>query len=185
MTTYWLSDFCSLFNSLNINPFKGSDKNFKFNSLTRLIIFITSISAIIFNKLSEEIILSGLISICMTIIIYMISYNSAEMSISKELNSYLKAAPLLESQQEINHRDITKLQEKIINDIDINNENLITTDVIIPNTKLKERAYFLNENENENVMPSNVKPEIIPFNNSGNKKLAYGIIKGLHSKKIL
>ena len=50
MTTYWISDPCSLFNSNNINPFVSDDKNFKFNSLTRLIIVVTLFSSLLFNS---------------------------------------------------------------------------------------------------------------------------------------
>ena len=69
MTTYWLSDFCSLFNSLNINPFSGDDKNFKFNSLTRLIIVVTIVSALLFNSHTSEIFLAGGISLFLSVII--------------------------------------------------------------------------------------------------------------------
>ena len=43
MSTYWLSNFCSLF-SFNINPFYGKDRNERYNALTRLIILVTIIA---------------------------------------------------------------------------------------------------------------------------------------------
>ena len=89
MTTFWLSDICSLLNSININPFKGNDKNFQFNSLTRLIILITLIGAILFQDSSNYILLAGSTSVFLVIVIYMLTYNSSEIySGGKRENRY-------------------------------------------------------------------------------------------------
>lgn len=77
MTTYWLSDFCSLFDSFDINPFSGDDKNQKYNSLTRLIILVTLISAFIFNDEQINILIAGVVSIILSVIIYMFTKNSS------------------------------------------------------------------------------------------------------------
>lgn len=76
MTTYWISDICVLITSLNINPFDGEDKNKKFNALTRLIIAITIIAAIFDKDNYENIILAGGISILLSVLIYLSTYNS-------------------------------------------------------------------------------------------------------------
>jgi hypothetical protein len=77
-TTYWLSNICSLTNSANINPFVGNDKNFKFNSLTRLIIVVTIISLFIPGQDKISIFIAGVISIALTYIIYMTTHSSSE-----------------------------------------------------------------------------------------------------------
>ena len=79
MTTFWLSDFCSLLNSININPFVGEDKNFQFNSLTRLIILLTLLGALLSQESSNQIFLAGAISIFLIVVIYMLTYNSSEL----------------------------------------------------------------------------------------------------------
>ena len=76
MTSYWLSDPCSLKNSMNINPFISNDKNFNFNSLTRLIILVTLLSSILNVEISGQILAAGTISICLTLFIYLTTYNS-------------------------------------------------------------------------------------------------------------
>ena len=76
MTTYWLSDPCSIFNSFNINPFLGKDKNFKYNSLTRLIVLATIILSLTYEKNRIDILIAGGISLILSVIIYLTSYNS-------------------------------------------------------------------------------------------------------------
>jgi len=74
MSTYWLSNFCSLYSSFNINPFYGDDRNEKFNSLTRLIILVTLITFLIYKD--KNILIAGVISIIITVIIYLFTFNS-------------------------------------------------------------------------------------------------------------
>ena len=76
MTTYWISDICVLITSLDINPFNKGDKNKQFNALTRLIIAVTLISAIFQKDDYENIILAGGISILLSVLIYLSSYNT-------------------------------------------------------------------------------------------------------------
>jgi len=156
MTTYWLSDFCSLFNSLNINPFVGTDKNFQFNSLTRLIIFMTFLCAILFQDSSNQIFLGGAISIFLSVVIYMLTYNSSEMStrFTGELKSYI------DSQK-------------------INVENEVTLDYVPRNTKNIKAAMFLEGNK----MPSHVTNEPRNPNDyiSLGKQVTSGTAKQLHS----
>ena len=75
MTSYWFSDRCSLLNSFNINPFTGEDKNYKYNSLTRLIIFTTLLFILLYPKFRIEIFLTGCVSIFLSIIIYINTFN--------------------------------------------------------------------------------------------------------------
>ena len=102
MTTYWFSDFSSLFKSININPFMGQDKNFKYNSLTRLIVLITVISSILFNDNINEILIAGIISLSLSVIIYLSTYNSQETY--KSQDTYISAAKA--------YKDATKIAEE-------------------------------------------------------------------------
>ena len=81
MTSYWLSNFCSLFSSFNIIPFTGNDKNYQYNSLTRLIILVT-ILAYIYTE-DVNVIFSGLVSLTLSVVFYFVTFNtrSAENSI--------------------------------------------------------------------------------------------------------
>lgn len=181
MTTYWLSNFCSLFNSSNINPFSGDDKNFKFNSLTRLIIVVTVVFAILFNSHANEIFLAGCISLFLSVIIYMLTYNSAEMSIelNKELKTYIQAQELIESQQENLKVGLSKMGGETIKDYNVNVENEVTLDYSPPNTQLKKSIYFFEGNK----MPSQVvdtKREPSEYLSMG-KQVPTGTVKQLHS----
>lgn len=181
MTTYWLSDFCSLFNSSNINPFSLEDKNFKFNSLTRLIIVVTAVFAIIFTNNANEIFLAGGISIFLSIIIYMLTYNSAEMSleVDNELKSYEQAESLIESQKEKLNVGLSKAGAITINDYDVNVENQISLDYSPPDTQLKKSIYFFEGDK----MPNQVvetKKDPSQYLSVG-KQVPTGTIKQLHS----
>lgn len=176
MTTYWLSDFCSLFDSLNINPFVGTDKNFQFNSLTRLIIFMTILCAILFQDSSDQIFIGGVISIFLSVIIYMLTYNLSEMStrLTGELKSYIDSKKIIEDQDKN-----LKMGEVVLEDQKINVENEVTLDYVPRNTKNIKAAMFLEENK----MPANVTNE--PRNPkdyiSAGKQVISGTTKQLHS----
>lgn len=136
-STFWLSDICSLTNSMNINPFVSGDRNFKYNSLTRLIILVTIISLFIPNQNKIIIFTAGLISLYLTYIIYMITHSSEKMS--NELNEATTAeATTTPVEQPLDH--------------DINKANLVTLDYTPPNTDLKEGQLFLKPNE----MPASI-----------------------------
>ena len=162
MTTYWLSDFCSLFNSTNINPFEGDDKNFKFNSLTRLIILVTIVCAIVFSSNSNEIFLGGAISIFLSVVIYMLTYNSAEMSLNveKQLKSYADAERIIKEQQDELKIGLSKTGEEIIDDYNANVANEVTLDYVPPNTDLSKQKMFLDGNGMpDNVVKTTVNPK--------------------------
>tara|TARA_B100000287_G_C20671934_1_gene793721 strand:- start:1065 stop:1640 length:576 start_codon:yes stop_codon:yes gene_type:complete len=181
MTTYWLSDFCSLFNSLNINPFIGDDKNFQFNSLTRLIIFITFLCAILFQDSSNQIFLGGAISIFLSVVIYMLTYNSSEMStrFTGELKSYIDSQKLIKDQKEDLKVGLSKMGEVVLEDQKINVENEVTLDYVPPNTKNIKTAMFLEGNK----MPSHVtnEPRDPKDYISLGKQVTPGTAKQLHS----
>ena len=72
MSTYWLSDVCSLFSSFNLSPFSG-DKNERYNALTRLIIILTLIAFLVTQD--ENALIAGMISLILSVIIYIFTYN--------------------------------------------------------------------------------------------------------------
>jgi len=183
MTTYWLSDFCSLFNSANINPFMGEDKNFKFNSLTRLIILVTVLAAVLFMDHKNEILLAGGVSIFMSVIIYMLTYNSAEMSaFVPELKTFVEtrvdnANKVSDPKEQI--REVSKMGARSLHDTAVNVENEVTLSWSPPNTDLKKSSYFLDGNK----MPSVVTKEIRDPKDyiSSGKQVPEGTTKQLHS----
>lgn len=75
MTTYWLSDTCALFKSFNIIPFGNEDLNEDYNSLTRLIILVTVVLAFMRPEDYVNILLTGVISICITVMFYFMNFN--------------------------------------------------------------------------------------------------------------
>lgn len=81
MTSYWLSNFCSLFSSVNIIPFISDDKNYQYNSLTRLIILVTILGYVYTHDIN--VIYAGIVSLTLSVIFYFITFNTpaAENSI--------------------------------------------------------------------------------------------------------
>lgn len=81
MTSYWLSNFCALFASLNVIPFIGEDKNYQYNSLTRLIILVTILGYVYTEDIN--VLFSGLLSLTLSVVFYFLTFNtkSAEHSI--------------------------------------------------------------------------------------------------------
>ena len=114
MTSYWISDICILFNSFEINPFSGTDRNFRYNALTRLIILTTVLSAIFFDNF-KEIGITGLISLLISVLIYFISFN-------KDMN-YEKRGPL-ESTEKNDISNSTNFEKVKLSDEEVNKRNL-------------------------------------------------------------
>lgn len=140
MTSYWLSDFCSLTNSMNINPFADGDKNFQFNSLTRLIIVITIASVIFSKQNKDEIMIGGVISIFLSIIIYMLTYNTGKTSVEFNLkdnnvkNSNVPNKP-------------NKSLKLLLKDVDTNRKNSITLDYSKKDTQKMVKKLFLEKDD--------------------------------------
>ena len=131
MTSYWLSDICSLTNSLNINPFYGDDKNFQYNSLTRLIILITIVSAYFFQNEMISILISGVLSIVISAFIYYLTFNKT-------------GAEKLEN---IDGVHVTEQGSKNLEDTSVNSTNLITLDYVPNYTNKKKHTFMLDGNK--------------------------------------
>tara|TARA_Y100001963_G_C6784405_1_gene451786 strand:+ start:2828 stop:3391 length:564 start_codon:yes stop_codon:yes gene_type:complete len=178
MTTYWLSDFCSLVNSLNINPFTGEDKNFRYNSLTRLIILLTLVGAIYYSKNSVQIFIAGGISIFLSVVIYFLTYNSSELSFIQD-NEYNRDESMEQIKNKIDDLLKSTPPTKSAKDKIVNNENHITLAYTPPDTDKKKHIYFLEGNK----MPSKVVTTQRDSSNylSTGKQTPVGVVKQLRS----
>ena len=85
MTTYWLINIGSIFDSFNINPFSSDMRNENYNSLTRLILLVTLLCILISPDDINSIITAGCISIVVSIIIYLFTNNKGENKINTQL----------------------------------------------------------------------------------------------------
>jgi len=161
MTSYWLSNFCALYSSLNIIPFIGNDKNFQYNSLTRLIILVTIISYIYTQDIN--VILAGISSVTISVVIYFLTFNtkSAENLSEKYLD-----------------KNETPADKIIKDDIVINQQNQITLDYSPPDTDdLRKHIFFLEgDKSKDTIVPVDINPE--DFLTSG-PRVTYGITKSL------
>lgn len=127
MTSYWLSNFCSLFSSLNFIPFTSDDKNYQYNSLTRLIILVTVLGYIYTQDIN--VIYSGLISITLSVLFYFLTFNTPGVENSIENYKLEKETPA----------------DKITASDDLQNQlNQVTLDYTPPDTDdQRKHIYFL------------------------------------------
>jgi hypothetical protein len=161
MTSYWLSNFCALYSSLNIIPFIGNDKNFQYNSLTRLIIFVTIISYIYTQDIN--VILAGIASVTISAIIYFLTFNTK--SVENLSEKYLD-------------KNETSIDKIIKDDNTINQQNQITLDYSPPDTDdLRKHVYFLEgDKSKDTIVPVDINSsDLLP---SG-PRVTYGITKSL------
>ena len=145
MTSYWLSDFCSLTNSFNINPFSGEDKNFQYNSLTRLIILVTVVSAFILPNETVSIIISGILSVVISAFVYFLTFNKTGVENLENLEKLEKTGDIME---------ISEQGSKNMEDSTVNSTNLITLDYVPNDTNKKKHTFMLDGNK----MPDSIKP---------------------------
>jgi len=141
MTTYWFSNICVLFSSLEINPFAGKDKNFKYNALTRLIILVSIITALI-TKDYLEILIACTLSIILSLIIYFISFNKDYL--------YSNADLVLKNMEDKDFKNSSKFEKIKLEDENTNKKNIIisrhTKDL---NTKSLAKVFFIENNDSD------------------------------------
>ncbi len=172
MTSYWLSDICSLTNSANINPFASGDKNFKFNSLTRLIILITLCSYVFLPHDRNQILLAGGISLSLSIIIYMLTHSGGGSDSSKERSDEDKKP---NPKPKETPKETPKEKKS---DHDINVANHVTLDYVPPDTELKKGVYFFDKDKTpQNVVKTDVDPKKLL---STGKQVQSGSVKQHH-----
>ena len=165
MTSYWFSDLCSLTNSFNINPFSSGDRNYRYNSLTRLIIILTIIGLFIPNQDKIMIILAGIVSIFITNAIYMFTHSKTYKAINTPvtpITTELNTANTTNGAAPTTVAAVNNAQ-KASEDLVINQANQNTPNYIPQNTELKKNIYFLEANQ----MPTNVN-SVSPALNSVN-----------------
>jgi hypothetical protein len=155
MTTYWFSNICVLFGSLDINPFVGKDRNFKYNALTRLIILVSIIIGCI-TRDYLEVLIAGLVSIVLSLIIYFISFNKDYL--------YSDADQILTNMENNDFKNSTNLEKIKLEDEKTNKKNTIiskhTKDL---NTKSLANVFFIetpdiNKDETMNSEKYNLQP---------------------------
>lgn len=141
MTSYWLSNFCSLFSSVNIIPFTSDDKNYQYNSLTRLIILVTILGYIYTQDIN--VIYSGLISLTLSVVFYFVTFNTPGVENSIENYKLEKETPT----------------DKITAADDLQNQlNQVSLDHTPPDTDDKRKhIYFLDGDQSK----SKITQEII------------------------
>lgn len=161
MTSYWLSNFCSLFSSVNVIPFTSDDKNYQYNSLTRLIILVTVLGYICTQD--ENVIYSGLISITLSVIFYFLTFNTP--SVENSIESY-------KLENETPADKITATDELQ------NQMNQVSLDYTPPDTDDKRKhIYFLDGDQSK----SKITQETIDTANflPSGPKVMYSITKGM------
>lgn len=96
MTAYWISNLCELFDLSDglyaFWPLKDN-KNDSFNSLTRLIILVSFLSALLMSDNYETYMLAGVVSILFSVIIYYLTFNGAKSSTETYLFSEHSTLP--------------------------------------------------------------------------------------------
>lgn len=162
MTSYWLSNFCTLFSSVNVIPFVGEDKNYQYNSLTRLIILVTILGYIYTDDIS--IIFSGLISLTLSVVFYFSTFNTK--SVENSTDTYK-----LEKKTDA---------DKIVKKDEVQNQtNQITLNYSPPDTDdMRKHLYFLDgDTSKSKIEDLNIDPS--DFTYSG-PKVMHGVTKSLN-----
>ena len=162
MTTYWFSNICVLFSSLDINPFSGKDKNFRYNALTRLIILVSIISGCI-TKNYLEILIACIVSIVLSLIIYFISFNKDYL--------YSDSDQILTNMENNDFKNSSNLEKIKLEDEKTNKKNIIISRITRDlNTKSLANSFFIETSDA-------LKDEIInleKYNSNPAKKLVLG-----------
>ena len=127
MTSYWLSNICTLFSSFNILPYTGNDKNYQYNSLTRLIILVTILAYIYTEDIN--ILFSGFISLTLSVVFYFVTFNTRSVENSIENYKIEQKTPA----------------DKIIEKDNLQNQiNQISLNYSPPDTdEMRKHIYFL------------------------------------------
>jgi len=174
MTSYWLSDICVLFHSLDVNPFSGPDKNFRYNALTRLIILVTAVSTIFFSNY-KEILLAGISSLTLSVVIYFLSFNK-DMSYNKNFNKILES---IEKEEFEKADDLEKI--KLLDQLSNKKSMANITYKKGVDTDNLSKIFFI-ENGKSNNKEENINDEKYnkaPINNYVGGKVSNDVVKSL------
>ena len=150
MTSYWLSNYCSLFSSFNIIPFIGADKNYQYNSLTRLIILGTLLGYLYTQEIS--VIYSGIISVLITVVLYFLTFNTPSTETSIENPSIENKTPA----------------DKLTESDDLKNQlNQVSLDYTPPDTDDKRKHIYFLDGDQSSSKITNVDIDSSEFLPSG------------------
>jgi len=174
MTSYWFSDLCALFNSISINPFYGTDKNYQYNSLTRLIIVATIIAAINYPKDGPIILGSGMFSILLSVCVYFLTLNSKSAIESRTIQDLPTDFSNVEDKG-----GLTNHGKDLLKDYDTNTKNSFLINRPVKNTDNIKHRFILDGDKT----PKNItNEEIIQTpNNIFAKQIMTGTIKQLNT----
>lgn len=174
MTSYWVSDYCSLFNSFSINPFSGGDKNLQYNSLTRLIIVATIIASIGYPDQLSTILGAGVFSVILSICIYFLTLNS-KSAIEERI---IDPNGARFSRDEYSG-GLTQYGEEILNDYEANTKNSFLINHPSLDTDDLKHKHFMDGNK----MPKVISKEIVnpPTRNRFSQQVMTGTVKQLNS----
>ena len=150
MTSYWLSNYCSLFSSFNIIPFIGDNKNYQYNSLTRLIILMTLLGYL--YTLEINVIYSGITSLLISVIFYFVTFNSSSVEKSVENPSVENKTPA----------------DKLTESDDLKNQlNQVSLDYTPPDTDDKRKHIYFLDGDQSSSKITNVDIDSSEFLPSG------------------
>ena len=174
MTSYWFTDLCALFNSISINPFYGTDKNYQYNSLTRLIIIVTIMAVIKYPNDYTKIILSGLFSILLSVCVYFITLNSSKAVESRTILDLPTDFSNIEDRG-----GLTNHGKKLLEDYNTNTKNSFLINYPTRDTDSIKHRFILDGDKT----PKKITNEIIttPYSDTFSKQIMTGTIKQLNS----
>lgn len=174
MTTYWFTDLCALFNSISINPFYGTDKNYQYNSLTRLIIVVTIIAAIKYPKDRLKIISSGAFSLLLSVCVYFITLNSASAVESRTIQDLPTDFSNIEDRG-----GLTNQGKKLLEDYNTNTKNSLLINHQTRDTENIKHRFMLDGDKS----PNKITNEVIntPYSDPFAKQIMTGTLKQLNT----
>jgi hypothetical protein len=174
MTSYWFSDPCALFNSFSINPLSGTDKNFQYNSLTRLIIISTLVAMYAYPDQINSIAGSGLFSVMVSVCIYFLTLNSTSAIEERIIDP--KGADF--SKEEYS-AGLTEYGKDILEDYETNTKNSFLINHPRLNTDDLKNKLFMNGNKT----PKRINKEFVePIKgNEFSQQVMTGTVKQLNS----
>jgi len=174
MTSYWFTDLCALFNSISINPFYGTDKNYQYNSLTRLIIVVTIIASMQYPKDRLKIISSGMFSILLSVCVYFITLNSANAVESRTIQDLSTEFSNVEDTG-----GLTNHGKKLLDDYTTNTKNSLLINHQTRDTDNIKHRFMLDGDKS----PKTITNEVIntPYTNQFAKQIMTGTIKQLNT----
>ncbi len=174
MTSYWFSDLCALFNSISINPFYGTDKNYQYNSLTRLIIVVSLAFAYNYPEDYVIILATGLFSVLLSVCVYFVTLNSSAAVESRTIQDLPTDFSKIEDKG-----GLTNHGKDLLKDYNTNTKNSFLINRPVKNTdNIKHRFMLDGDKSPKNITNEEIPPDV---NNKFAKQIMTGTIKQLNT----